>query len=432
MRIPSRVLLAAVLALALGQPRVAQATPLNLSLALFPDILSQFIDVSYDAGTDVFQATGFSLSLRTGVSTTISIANGSFGLTASTPDGSSVPSGTLLVRGDIGGGVVTLIQGSIVGGAAMGSSSSGPGLFEFVFATTGGVLQGDYGSQIGVILGAGGNSTYTGSFASSFDNISGVAGSGTGSADTAPPVPEPGTLLLMGSGVAGLLLYGRQRGETRRRRHTPALLLGIALALGLARPATAALLDLPLQFPLLTFDNGGALSYDAGSELLAVDANPIAMRLSPADPPRVITPVPGATEFFDIRIEVDHSGALVGGNPGGPDLEVFGQVDLNGDSVIDASGVLLTGTATGFGFQESGATDLFDFRFTKLGGALASSFGDDLVVALQSEHSSFSGSFEEDFQGGAKGTLGNTPEPGTVMLLGAGLLGLGVWGRRRD
>ena len=36
----------------------AQAAPLNLTLNDFPDIVSAFIDVTYDAGTDAFTAIG--------------------------------------------------------------------------------------------------------------------------------------------------------------------------------------------------------------------------------------------------------------------------------------------------------------------------------------------------------------------------------------
>ena len=41
----------------------AQATPLDVTLSDFPDIVSMFIDVTYDAGTDLFTATGYAMEL---------------------------------------------------------------------------------------------------------------------------------------------------------------------------------------------------------------------------------------------------------------------------------------------------------------------------------------------------------------------------------
>jgi hypothetical protein len=51
---------------------------------------------------------------------------------------------------------------------------------------------------------------------------------------------------------------------------------------------------------------------------------------------------------------------------------------------------------------------------------------------MQSERSSFTGSFQVNFAGGAKGTLGVIPEPGTMLLLGSGVVGLALAGRRRE
>lgn len=210
------------------------------------------------------------------------------------------------------------------------------------------------------------------------------------------------------------------------------LVLGLGLGLGLATGASATLLNPPMTFPLLSFDSGGTTTYNAAADAFLVSANPIAIRLGPPQSPQFITPAPDGGEFFRIAIEVDSSGNLVGGNPG-DDLSVFGQVDLNGDSVIDAAGSLLTGEVTGFGFQNNGATDLYDFTFHVTGGLLQSFFTPDVGVAMQSEASTFNGSFQDSFDGRAKGTLGSlVPEPASLVLFGAGVLGLGAYGRKRD
>jgi hypothetical protein len=185
----------------------------------FPDILSEFVDVTYDAATDVLTASGLSIQIAIDAVTTRSILNGTFNIAIVT-DGVSA-TGTagddLSIAGDFdltGDGIAdvsgTLLTGEI---AEFGSSVSAPGLFEFVFTVTGGIFAGPIPffalPQAGVILGADGGSTYNGSFDVSFNNTGGVAGAGTGNADTAP-VPEPGTLLLLGSGIAGLVGFGRR------------------------------------------------------------------------------------------------------------------------------------------------------------------------------------------------------------------------------
>lgn len=207
------------------------------------------------------------------------------------------------------------------------------------------------------------------------------------------------------------------------------VLAGLVAGLAIAGPASSTLLGEPLEAPLLSFDNGGSTSYIASTNVFSVDANPIALRLSPSDAPIFITPSNG-DESFAISILVSNAGALLGGDASGPDLRVFGRVDLGGGDVRE--GELLTGEVTGFGSQEDGATDLFDFSFTLTGGLLADQFaGSQVGVVMQSERSSFAGHFEQNFGGGAKGTLGEVPEPAAILLLGSGIAGLALAGRRR-
>jgi hypothetical protein len=210
------------------------------------------------------------------------------------------------------------------------------------------------------------------------------------------------------------------------------MLAGIVAGLSLTSPASATLLSNGIQFPLLSFDNGGVTSYDASTDAFSVNANPIAIRLAPGDAPKFITPnPPDAGELFAINISVDDAGNLIGGSAG-DDLMVVGFIDFDGDGTPDIGGVLLTGEVTGFGSQESGATDNFDFAFNVTGGGLAGLFPTGIVgVTMHSERSLFNGSFAESFAGGAKGTLGTIPEPTTLLLLGSGVAGIAVAGRRR-
>lgn len=223
MRVLNRCLLGAGMLLFGSHAGVATATPLNLVLPEFPDVLAQFIDVNYATATGAFTASGVPLQISAAPGTTFTFLNGTFNI-AITTDGTTSSgsagddlniSGQIDVDGDgvaDAGGV--MLQGEL---AAFGASASGPGVFEFIFDLTGGLLSNVIPlfppGQVGVILGADGGSTFTGSFAVDFTNLTGgLPGSGTGSADTAP-IPEPTTVLLLGSGIAGLVGFGRR---TRR------------------------------------------------------------------------------------------------------------------------------------------------------------------------------------------------------------------------
>jgi hypothetical protein len=203
-----RCLFSAALLLIASMPRAASATPLNLVLPQAPDILSQFVDLAYDADTDFLSASGIALQLLIVPGDARDILDGTFEIGFQT-DGSSVVGGAgddLRITGDIPslGVSGTLLTGRI---AEFGSSAIGPGVFEFLFSVTGGALADSFflPGIAGVILGAGPGSTFTGSFDVDFS----TQGMQTGSADTAP-IPEPTTLVLLGAGVAGLVGFGRR------------------------------------------------------------------------------------------------------------------------------------------------------------------------------------------------------------------------------
>ncbi|MEN6458982.1 MAG: SdrD B-like domain-containing protein [Thermoguttaceae bacterium] len=167
-----------------------------------------------------------------------------------------------------------------------------------------------------------------------------------------------------------------------------------------------ALVGVSPAFPTITYDAQGPLSYDADAQALTFElsATPLQFRQSSATPNRAIS----TPSSFHISIYVDNQGQLLGGSSGS-DLIVTGNIDVNGDGVIDYSGTLLTGEVTQFGYSDSGTTtDLFDFRFTPTGGALASLYsGKDIGVKTTSESSTFAGSFATSFVGYVKGTLGS-------------------------
>ncbi len=213
------------------------------------------------------------------------------------------------------------------------------------------------------------------------------------------------TIVSLGSGI--------RRGRSARR-WTMSLMAALA-GLGLASAPSAELLNPPLGFPLLAFDNMGTTAYDADSDLMLVSTRPLSIRLAADMPPVTVDPTDTLSELVNIAVQVDESGALVGG-VAGDDLAVTGQVDLDGDGLEDFAGLLLTGEVVAFGFSDSGgSTDSFDFLFEVSGGLLATLFaGGDVAVVVTSEFSDFAGDFSVSFGGEAKGTLGRTEILGSL------------------
>ncbi|REJ69319.1 MAG: hypothetical protein DWQ31_05040, partial [Planctomycetota bacterium] len=186
--------------------------------------------------------------------------------------------------------------------------------------------------------------------------------------------------------------------------------------------AMLTLLGVTPEFPITTYNSTGVVDYDATAQTFDMTAAPLVFLSGPPSPfnlPRPVLPPNG----FEVHIEVDNSGNLIGG-VAGDDLTLSGTIDIDGDSIPDVSGTLLTGEVTGFGFLDTGSTtDQFDFTFTPTGGAFVAGGtlsgggtfgpyfdGKDIAVTTSSEASNFVGDFTVDFTGGAKGNIGTTPQ----------------------
>ncbi|MDX1450628.1 MAG: hypothetical protein R3246_16390 [Acidimicrobiia bacterium] len=187
-----RSLVAATFALLLASP----ASALTLGL---PDVVSGFIDVTYDSTTDTFTATGFSLEIDDdGVAPNVALdASGGFSVVATIDDTGTLVSGTVSVTGTqtvpLGYVSGTLAAGSITSFSWSGDASGI--VFEFGFTFSSGDLASP-GTAGGVILATTLNS-FSG-FGSDFDNLLfAIPGTGAGTSDTAPIVPEPATALLV-------------------------------------------------------------------------------------------------------------------------------------------------------------------------------------------------------------------------------------------
>jgi hypothetical protein len=163
----------------------------------------------------------------------------------------------------------------------------------------------------------------------------------------------------------------------------------------------STLLGVSLNYPKISYNNANtsALSYSASNQLFSISATPTAALFANGEPPRMIS----GTKNLQIQILVNNTGALVGG-VAGDDLTLTGTVTEGANTY---TGVLLTGEVTGFGFLESGGTDVYDLRFRPTGGALAGLFPGDIAVQVTSGFSTFNNDFTVNFNGRATGTLGS-------------------------
>jgi hypothetical protein len=182
----------------------------------------------------------------------------------------------------------------------------------------------------------------------------------------------------------------------------------IAASVVVASSSFATLLNVSPTFPEISYNNASvyALAYTPSNQLFTISATPTSVLFSGTGAPKLIS----GTKSLHIQILVDNTGALVGSAPsdGGNDLVLSGTVTAVIGGVTNTySGVLLTGQVFGFGFLESGATDLYDLRFTPTGGPLAALFCGNISVQVTSGLSTFNNDFTTNFNGEAKGTIGS-------------------------
>ncbi|MHC5005930.1 MAG: hypothetical protein ACYTGF_01075 [Planctomycetota bacterium] len=186
------------------------ASFIPLGLLDAPDVMAGFTDVTYDAGSDAFLATGFALEFDDGTGPAGTIFDGSFSITASIDETGAPGGGTLDIGGLVSGFGLSLLTGTLLD---FGFDDTGGTLLEFQFQVTGGDLAPQYGgpgAAVGVILDMGGGG-YSGNFLEDFDNlIGGLPGTGLGVADTGRLIPGPSAIALLA------MVAARRRRRARR------------------------------------------------------------------------------------------------------------------------------------------------------------------------------------------------------------------------
>jgi hypothetical protein len=174
--------------------------------------------------------------------------------------------------------------------------------------------------------------------------------------------------------------------------------------------------DLILDYPLIAGDNTGTTQFDPTTGLFQVTSG---ARTLATDSTFVIYISPDSetsTRGMSIQFTYDPIEGVIDGVDGN-DFELIGSMDLDGDYLLDITGVLLTGEILDFSYENNGTTDIYDFRFEVTGGELADQFptGNFAIINV-SENSTFVGDFGVAFSGEGKTSLGSIerlpdPEP---------------------
>jgi len=188
-------------------------------------------------------------------------------------------------------------------------------------------------------------------------------------------------------------------------------LLLIAVLPLLSSVAHADLLGVIPEEPLFNYNSGGTTVFNSSTGSLSVNATPYKYTQAGGAPLDIF---PLATSpSVTMNVSLDNSCALVGGDPGGDDLSVMGDIDTNADFVPEYSGTLLTGEIIGLGQDAANATAVsmqFDARFAITGGALVTSgdytLGAEVGMTLTVEGNNYT-SCLADWAGGAKGDIGS-------------------------
>jgi hypothetical protein len=205
----------------------------------------------------------------------------------------------------------------------------------------------------------------------------------------------------------------------------------LALVFG-ATTVHAGLLGIELGLPDILSNNTGTYTYNAGSNLFTVEADPVditfdgSTKINIGDP----TTANGGVKEFSLSFYVDESGNFTGG-VSGDDLEIYGSFTIGSDTY---DGLLLAGKVTDFGFFDlpGDPSAVFDATFDVTDGLLSSFYGDTGGgIKIFAEASSFIDDWNVN-HGGSKVKSDTAPVPiaTSFLIFGSGAIGLvGFWRR---
>jgi hypothetical protein len=272
---------------------------------------------------------------------------------------------------------------------------------------------------------------------------------GTWSSATSAPVPEPGTMLLLGTGIAGL--FGVKRRKSRRG--IVALKILCFAFLVATCPGTARADSAFVQFSLvnnpsgnwsygLTPTLGGSFQlYNSSSNFPGLGLGPPYGTLPVWNTPSNLSPFLGANTFGTQILPCPSCSMNI--PPGFLILspEFLGNLSVLRWTAPSAGTYTISGLFQGVDFQPHPTTDT---HILHNGIAVYSNFlntfavpqnfslqlqlnaGDTIDFAVGS-----GGDFLSNDSTGLVANINPVPEPGTMLLLGAGLVGIAARARRR-
>ena len=216
-----------------------------------------------------------------------------------------------------------------------------------------------------------------------------------------------------------------------------AILLAIGLMLCGLSTANATLIGINLPgYPDIEIDSTSVVTYDAVNDIFTITAldKTIAFSSNPADQ---YTLFPNVS--FSLTIKVDSFGNLI------PDqaIDMFETVTKSftlGGHLFQVGDVLLQGNVFAFGWELNSTSPYssFDFLLDNVtGGLIGAGLWPQLdigIVAFGAGHKGITGTLDWEHSWtleGGKIDKAPVPEPATMLLLGSGLAGVGIFAKRK-